>query len=236
MNVVCVNVGTKYQKEYVDRLFNMVERNTSQEVNFYVYTDNKEVYNNDYNVIEHEGQDAGWWCKLSLFKPGLLPDERFLYFDLDVVIVDSIDSLDDGKGFKIIRDFIRPDAGILPGKEYNSSVMAFTPSHCSGIWTHWSSRRQKWLDMVESCHFFGDQNIISNYLNYYPDFCRPFEDKYIWSFKKGWQRGKHAGDRSDWFGKTIPSKGKVCVFHGNPSPSELIGTKKCPKWVEDNWK
>ena len=51
---------------------------------------------------------------------------RISLFDLDVVIIDNIDSLFEFDGFGIARDFVRPDSGILGGKEYNSSVMKFT--------------------------------------------------------------------------------------------------------------
>lgn len=55
-----------------------------------------------------------------LFKPGVLPEGEYLYFDLDVVIVNNIDCFFEFENFGITRDFIYPDQGLLEGKEYNS--------------------------------------------------------------------------------------------------------------------
>ena len=63
---------------------------------------------------------------MQLFREDVLPRGEYIYFDLDVVIVDNIDCLFEHEGFGIIRDFINPDDGLLGGKEYNSSVMKFT--------------------------------------------------------------------------------------------------------------
>ena len=86
-----------------------------------------------------------------LFKPGILPDGEYLYFDLDVVIVDNIDSLFEFDGFGIARDFVRPDSGILGGKEYNSSVMKFTQNQ--SLWEFFESNREHWQ--------FWEKNAVS---------------------------------------------------------------------------
>lgn len=248
-NFICVNVGKKYPKQYTERLYNMVSRNTSQPFNFYVYTDNTTMYpEKHFRVIEHTSDEVGWWCKLKLFESGVLPSGDYLYMDLDVVIVDNIDDLWNLEGFHIIRDFIRPDEGILPNKEYNSSVMKFNSTQTDGIWKHYRNNTRYWKDLQKQIHFVGDQNVISNYGAYYPGFLNSFDDSMIWSFKKGVERGKHAGDRSKWFGRKIPPKGKICVFHGDPSPHDILndpnkflsmGNKFCDKstitWIKENW-
>lgn len=231
-NVVCVNVGKKYGKEYTQRLYNMVKRNTTYDFDFYVYTDNVTLYTEKhFNVIEHDNDDFGWWCKLHLFKEGTLPRGDYLYFDLDVVIVDNIDVLFDHCGFGITRDFIRPNDGLLPGPEYNSSILKFDNRTTNGIWQHYINNKKLWHDYQKQIHFFGDQNIISHYVNSFPDFLNVFPDEIIWSFKKGVERGKTAGDRSQFFGAQIPPCGKVCVFHGEPSPDKV----KDVEWVIKNW-
>jgi hypothetical protein len=63
---------------------------------------------------------VGWWNKLWLFSAAAFEaGERVLYFDLDVLIMGSMDELAayDGK-FAILRDFYDP-------RIYNSSVMAW---------------------------------------------------------------------------------------------------------------
>lgn len=245
---VCVNVGKKYPKFYVERLYNMVKRNTTKDFDFYIYTDNLTLYpEKHYKVIEHDTDDIGWWCKLNLFRKGVLPPGEYLYFDLDVVIVDNIDCFFDHSSFAITRDFIRPDNGIIPGKEYNSSALRFNNTRTQGIYDFYSQNKKTWKSYQKQVHFFGDQNVISQYVNHYPDFLNVFPDEWLWSLKKGQERGEHVGDRSQWFGRKIPENGKVCVFHGNPSPQDILDNPKeyegesfynsdCKKWLQENYK
>ena len=56
-------------------------------INFYCYTD--DIYNLRDNIhvipLEDLGLD-GVWNKLALFKPGILPEGKWLYLDLDVIV------------------------------------------------------------------------------------------------------------------------------------------------------
>ena len=232
-NVVCVNWGTKYGVEYTLRLYNMVKRNTTKDFKFYVLTDVVDRYAKYPWIlpIELDTDLVGWWNKLLMFKKGILPEGDYLYFDLDVVIVDTIDCFFDHTGFGITRDFIRPNDGLLPGNEYNSSILRFDNRTTNGIWQHYVNNKKLWHSYQKQIHFFGDQNLISHYVNSYPDYLNVFPDSWCWSFKKGVERGKHAGDRSKWFGEEIPKDGKVCVFHGEPSPDKVK-----VQWVQENWK
>ena len=229
--VVCVNYGNKYPKEYTDRLFNMVSRNTTEPFEFYVLTDNVCLYPN-YNVIDIRDQnERGWWTKLLMFKPGVLSPGKYLYLDLDVVIVNNIDCLFQVPTFGILRDFIRPESGILPGKEYNSSVMVFEPEHRGDLFKFYTKNKPLWENYSQQVSFFGDQNVISAFLNKSPTMCKPIPDEWVWSYKKGVERGAHAGDRSRMFGDTIPPQGKICVFHGNPNPTEVE-----VDWVKEHYR
>ena len=229
--VVCVNYGTKYPAEYTHRLYNMVKRNTTKPFEFYVLTDNVSLYP-DYNVIDITNEDErGWWTKLLMFKSGILPEGKYLYLDLDVVVVDNIDCLFELSTFGILRDFIRPDNGLLPGKEYNSSVMVFEPQMYHNLYHSYKINKSFFQDCQKKIHFFGDQNVISWYLNQHPGLCKPIPDQWVWSYKKGVDRGKHAGDRSRMFGEQIPNGGKVCVFHGTPNPTEVD-----VDWVKEHYR
>lgn len=228
-NIVCVNWGTKYGVEYTQRLYNMCRRHVTGDFNFYVLTDRVDLYGGDIKPIDISKTNLqGWWCKMLLFKPSVLPVGRYLYLDLDVVIVDNIDCMFNHAGFGITRDFIRPNDGIIPGKEYNSSVMVFD-SPDEGLLTHFNRNKGKWASYNKICHFFGDQNVISDWLNA-NNYNNPLPDQWIWSYKKGSVRGATAGDRSRYFGDEIPEGGKICVFHGKPNPSEVDTA-----WVKDNW-
>ena len=230
---VCVNVGTKYPKSYTETLYNMVQRNTTVPHKFYVITDQVTLYPEPHFItVEPPTDDVGWWVKMSMYKQGVLPPGDYLYCDLDVVIVDNIDCLFEHEPFGILRDFIRPENGLDGGKEFNSSVVKFDNRQTNGIWEYFISNRKHWLQRQKQINFYGDQNVVSSYLNYYPDFGNPFPDEWAWSFKKGVERGATAGDRSEWFGRYPPDGGKICIFHGEPNPTQVANDFE---WIGENY-
>jgi len=96
MNFACVCYGTKYKLEYVQKLYNMVQRHSTVLHNFYCFTDHP----NPTQIIKDTHINfrkfplfnlEGWWNKMQLFHPdnGLVGDT--LYMDLDVVITGNID-------------------------------------------------------------------------------------------------------------------------------------------------
>ena len=227
VNVVCVNWGDKYAPEYVTRLQAMVARNTTRNFNFYCLTNTPDAYHDPIITVDLASGLDGWWNKMLLFKPGILPDGEYLYFDLDVVIVDNIDCFFDFENFGITRDFINPEQGLLDGKEYNSSVMRFTQNE--GLWNFFVANQSIWKSNQERVKFFGDQNVISAYLNK-QNYNNPFPDEWIWSYKIGNVRGRRPLDHTKIFGAEVPEKGKICVFHGRPNPGDVD-----VDWVTENW-
>lgn len=227
VNVVCVNWGDKYGAEYVMRLHAMVERNTTKNFNMYCLTDNPDAYQAPIKPIKIPDRLEGWWNKMLLFKPGILPTGEYLYFDLDLVIVDNIDCFFEFEKFGITRDFVRPDNGLMEGKEYNSSIMRFTQDE--QLWNFFVANQNIWKKNQERVPFFGDQNVISAYLNQ-QDFNNPFPDAWIWSFKCGSVRGQQRQNSEQFLGEEMPLGGKICVFHGSPNPSEVSIV-----WVSEHW-
>lgn len=226
-NVVCINWGTKYSQEYTNRLYNMVKRNTSKKFNFYCLTDQVEQYSDPIIPVLLQPGFNGWWNKMQLFKDDVLPKGEYLYLDLDVVIVDNIDCFFDWNDFGIGRDFINPDMGLLDGKEFNSSVMRFTQNQ--QLWKFYIKNMSIWEEQQKKISFFGDQNVISAYLNK-NNFNNSFPDDWLWSFKIGTLRGRRPVDHTKFFGSTIPKDGKICIFHGKPNPDEVD-----IHWVKEFW-
>ena len=105
VNVVCVNWGDKYASEYVTRLHAMVSRNTTKNFKIYCLTDKPTAYQEPIVPIQLPTGLEGWWNKMLLFKPGVLPEGEYLYFDLDVVIVDNIDCFFEFENFGFKADF-----------------------------------------------------------------------------------------------------------------------------------
>jgi hypothetical protein len=227
VDVVCVNWGTKYSIDYTHRLRNMVRRHTTKNFKFYCLTDTPESYSDDIIPLKLHAGYSGWWNKMQLFRTDLLPPGEYLYLDLDVVIVDNIDCFFNYRGFGITRDFINPNPGFLGGNEYNSSVMRFGPDKM--LWRFFQDNQRRWKEIQASVPFFGDQNVISAYLNR-QGYSTPFPDDWMWSFKIGTLRGRRPVDHSKYFGAEIPKGGKICVFHGKPNPEDVS-----VDWVKSHW-
>ena len=85
-NVYCVKWGDKYNRDFVTRLKDNVESNTTLDIKFWCYTDQPEE---DYDIPIKYPYLRGVWHKLALFEftgPSV-------FFDLDIEIKKNIDFL-----------------------------------------------------------------------------------------------------------------------------------------------
>ena len=127
-NFYCVKWGTKYTAEHVNRLYRMVEKNTSLPFTFTCLTDDPTGIISEVDTIPLEFHFEGWWNKIHLFE--YCSDGLNVYFDLDVVIQNNLDWLlkDTGKLQLIDYSWHNPwDPNNMNRYEhdlsYNSSVM-----------------------------------------------------------------------------------------------------------------
>ena len=238
-NVVCLKWGTKYPPEYVNRLFNMVNRNTTIEYKFYCITDNAEGLDEDIEVkMISDLSLVGWWYKLMIFKEDFYGiSGTSIFLDLDVVITSNIDNLftlDPGE-FKIIKDL----------KEgFNSSVFRLTMGSLPHIWNDFVSNKE---EIVNRLH--GDQDWIAESA---PEQMNAWPEEWIVSYKKQcsaraertygrvgqWAR-KH-GLISPPYGKALlPLDAKIVIFHGKPDPEDVQHGPwdmwKHAPWINENW-
>jgi hypothetical protein len=88
INVYCVNVGTKYDRNFDSRLRESVDKHLTLEHNFICLTDKPEK---EYDIPVTHPELQGVFHKLSLFQF----TGNCLFFDLDIVINDNIDFLAD---------------------------------------------------------------------------------------------------------------------------------------------
>jgi len=142
-------------------------------------------------------QYPGWWSKLNLFA---LANGPSLYFDLDVVITGSLDYLADfvGHEFAAPANWARSGHGGI-----QSSVMAWRgnwSAPCKYIEPQWPAVSER---------LWGDQELLWEMLG----------DNWvripgIYSYKYHCRDGNRPADMA------------VCVFHGEPKPSEIYD-----KWL-----
>ena len=223
MNFVCVLWGNKYSHEYVQKLYNMVQRNTTLHHRFICFTDHVKLPKLVEGDIEvrplpfHDYQT--WWNKLQLFSPEANLVGQTLYMDLDVVILENIDDMfthGEPDTFSIINNFN------LSTKIFNSSIMKFNNKTATNIiWNPWLQNRKELQRMP------GDQDVISKLASNNPKF-RIFPDE--WTFSTKWfSRQKPRFHKTEWTFER--GTGKVAVFHGKPDPHECD-----QEWVKNHWK
>ena len=226
-NVICVFWGTKYPIKYVNTLYSMVKRNLTLPFNFYCLTDNPELkFADGIKTLKIPNpQLKHWWNKMHLYNSELNLEGNNLFLDLDIVIINNIDSFfeyGNEQNFCVISDFGQPKTII------NSSVLRYNLKYHSHIWTTYLTRKKDFDQMV------GDQNVSTDVMINDKDTIY-FPDEWTYSYK--WpQRGK-----SEKYEKykpekyTLQSKSKICVFHGHPNPDYVIENQQ-KNWVKDYWK
>ena len=220
MNFACVCYGKKYSVEYVQKLYNMVQRNTTLEHNFFIFTDNIEMeIDGHVNIRTFPETLNGWWNKMQLFRPDTL-DGDTLYMDLDVVITGNIDCF---FNYEPEADFIGMNDFNPDTKIFNSSVFKFKPEAMkSKLWQPFTDDRTKWL------RYSGDQNVISDLIIGHPG-TKSFPDSWTQSYKWFDRKGKRYSRQDMTFEHNGESL--VTVFHGQPNPHESD-----MEWIKNAWK
>jgi len=185
LNIVIMNAWNYLGRgeEYVNRLKLGVTRNLSVPHTFHVMTE-----------ADIPQGVTGWWSKLFMFQPGRFKG-RCLFFDLDTVIVGSLDDIAAYDGdFAMVRDWYHPTLK-------TSSVMAWNADKSTGIFERWEAA------VMPQFHPRGDGGFIEAVM---PD-ADVLQDKFpgqLVSFKASCGNG-------------IPEGARVVAFHGLPRPHHL---------------
>jgi hypothetical protein len=212
-----------YSWSYVEKLYNMLNRNITPGIRLHVYTEHHRPV--PAPMIKHPlidwgfgGPKKSWWYKMQLFNPAF-HSGPLLYFDLDVVITKNIDwiwqlSL---KNFWTVRDFKhlwRPT-----NYDINSSVMWWNTAQYEHVWAGF--RNQSIEDIMKRYH--GDQDYITNAIT--STNCRFFDVEQVKSWR--WQCLDGGYDfrkrmyRSPGSGTNVTEKNSILIFHGNPKPEQI---------------
>ncbi len=206
IKVFCVNVGDKYSAEYVYKLKSAVDRYLTFDHKFYVYTDNPQKYNFSIKV-EHNLET--WWNKLLVFEN----TGSCLYFDLDVIIHNSVDALIKNSFHMVNPSWKNPaNAKILPGRPdlgtafTNSSVMSWSDSR--NILEHFLQDPEMYM-----FQYSGDDR----YLHHEHDY-NLFEEGMVYSYRNNNFR--------------IKNDHAVALFHQKPEIHECLDHDI----VKDHWK
>ena len=232
IDCACVIHGTAYSWDYVDRLYNMLQRHVTPGIRLHVYTEADRPVPE--SMIKHEltpwpitNSKRSWWYKMQLFNPAHYAGP-LLYFDLDTVIVGNLDWIWQlpTTYFWAIRDFKylwRPNhTGI------NSSIMWWDTRHYQNLWDTFVLQ-----DLATTMGKYpGDQDYISAVI---PENQRRFFDttkvlSWRWQCLDGgydFQRRRHLAPGT---GTEITDSTSIMVFHGNPKPEKITDQTIVAHW------
>lgn len=230
VTVLCVRFGTRYGREYVERLRNMVSRHMTIPYEFVCLTDDQHPIEGVRSIVQpNAGYARGWWHKVHMFDPTLPLRGRILFFDLDVVIHDNINKLVTtfGSDFIGIHDFNR--AFYANWNNLNSSVMAWDAGSQKHIWEQFS------VSPRDAQRLPGDQDWIwktsRDRIKFWP---REWIQSYKWEIRKREDLAMINGKRrfKEVHHEVTPPPGCcVTVFHGDPKPQDVQD-----RFVVDNWR
>lgn len=208
--VVCLNLGNYLGRgaEYVNKLYQMVELNTTVPHEFVCVTDDPTGLDEGIKHIHISPELKGWWGKLYLFKKGLFPEgERMVFFDLDTLILKNIDELLEYQGEMAgLRDF-------YVSTRWATGVVLWESGKYSHIWDEWNAERKTDLEL-------GDMEFINNldqgrFVKHLPR----LQDLFHYKFHS-YKADCHP---------LPPMMTSVLCFHGKPRPHEVGG------WVKKVW-
>lgn len=220
--VLCMKWGTKYGAEYVNRLYNMVDKNLSIPFEMICLTDDKTNINNNVTCFDippldlPKGSPERGWNKLSTFEPNLYGLQgQALFLDLDVVITENIDCFftykqgqEDGR-FLVIHDWKKPWR--ITG---NTSVYRFELGTFADVLPYF---RQN-FDAIRN-NFRNEQAFLCDFLknhygtlNYWPsDWCKSYKYHCLKKIPLGY-----------FVAPSKPKDVKIIIFHGEVNPPDAI--------------
>lgn len=159
--VACVFIGSKYDVSYVSKLQSMVKR-AAPSAKFLCLTDQvARVAAAGVPAADIRNEELpGWWSKMKLFDAeyrSRICAGRWVYFDLDTVILRSIRPLLDWDGeFGICANFTRLAGNTDWPCKYGSCVMSFAEGFGATVWERFSRERAAYIKQCVR----GDQEAV----------------------------------------------------------------------------
>lgn len=230
LNVICLKHGHKYGPEYVNNLYNMIQRHLTLPHTFVCFTDDSAGLNENINIrILPRMNIHGWWWKPFIFQRGHFnTDDINLFFDLDMVIVRNIDHFVNYLPGKFIG---LEDVGRVWGHrppKLGSAVLRWQGDNYDNLWSMIEA------DPTITKRFQGDQDYIWNVcrqdIEFFPaDWIR----SYKWEIRKQEELVRQHGGYvfRDTANPKIPKSTAVLAFHGTPNPHEVQDPV-----IVDNWR
>ena len=216
IHCICLKFGSKYNSEYVNKLFRGIKRNTSKEFLFTCFTDQNEGLLKEFDNQMLPIQTGDWYSKIGLYNQELYDqNDQIFYFDLDTVIVGNLDEIFEYSGnFAILRDFYRANG-------YGSGFMSWRPALVNHMWKNFTRGYKS---------RFGDQGWCEEQYPNADIWQKMYPEKVI-SYKVHIQNNGRIRPGWTQYGGNLNTASIVC-FHGRPMPHQVAGLN----WMIEHWK
>lgn len=253
--VCCIKWGTKFGPQYVNVLRRAVAAHLSLPHRFVCLTDAPEGLDPDIVAapfpdfgLPRDQWRRGSWPKVALFAEGVFEDDEIvLYLDIDVMVIGALDDfirlVVERPGFHTLREWnpallkLLPVA-VRPVRGSQGSVYVWRAGMQRHIFRAFRDNAAHVVASYWSDRFFLPVIAVSpHYLPY--DLCVSFKRHCVWYWPLNLLL-RHP-KRPDW--------GRVIVFHGAPSPTDVMtddprrrwGSKRKfgwgpVPWVADYWR
>jgi len=201
VSVICVlKLGGNYTVQDVTNLFSSVSRH-AKDFNFLCFTDaHYSLFPTNIEVIPLVHNWPGWWSKLELFRHGVVTKfDKVWYFDLDTVIVDSLEPLfKEAAASSFLSDFYWPE-------RIATGAMCWSGGSNHEVYTHFLQNAEAYMARFRKG---GDQAFIGSSIGMaQPRLQDRFPGAFV-SYKVHCKEG-------------VPDDARVVCFHGKPKPKDI---------------
>ena len=218
--ILCMKWGTKYGADYVNRLYHMVQRHLTLPFQMVCLTDDANGIVPQVQCLPlipldlPDGLPERGWNKLTTFSANLHGLQgTALFLDIDIVILDNIDSFFTHPSTRIdevwiIKDWKKPWRGVG-----NSSVYRFEIGQFSDLLPYF---RQNFSTIRQT--FRHEQAFLSWYIRTYHQLSY-WPSSWCQSYK---YHALKPLPFSLWQPPTQPKECKILIFHGEVNPPDAI--------------
>lgn len=220
INILCVKQGTKYNAEFVNKLYSMVDRNMPVNFQFYCYTDNPDTIRSEVNIVPIKSDLEKWWPKIDLLD--IFDSGDNILFDLDIVILNKLERLCSTKTRTLSVLYSQWKEGYLQPRRvekfptlYNSSIMKWSGNQGKDVYNYFMQHKQSILFKYEG---------VDRYLFNEPVDVDLLPTSIAYSYWKGVRFMK------DTTPEKLRSDYEVCILNHGPKNSEV------DSWVGKYWR
>jgi len=227
--VICIKWGTRYGAQFVNRLYNSIQRNTNRPTRLVCFTDDSSGISNNVqcepiaDINLPEDYITKPWRKITLWKDGLADlDGDVLFLDLDLIITNNIDDLFDYRQghYCVAENWTQPGKGIG-----NTSCYRFPVGKHSYLYNNLHADPVPYLNKYRISQVYISREIED--MVYWPKlWCASFKHTLI----PRWPMN---------FFKTppLPKDTKIVAFTGKPDQDEaVIGVWPVKAWYKRLYK